>query len=154
MPTNYDNQPKSIDEPAPTVTASRRHHYLVNPSWGGHVQGVDNPAPVIIARQDKAPIYIVFVQGGPVAVEVYEGDSPVMIRIKQFMAAYGIVDIKMRMLRVPELLRIQGFPSDYKMVGNQSDQKKFIGNSVVPHVVKAWAEAMGMKLLDQNQKVA
>ncbi|WP_442800899.1 DNA cytosine methyltransferase, partial [Sphingobacterium sp. UT-1RO-CII-1] len=48
---------------------------------------------------------------------------------------------------VQELKVIQGFPSDYKLYGNQSDQKKFIGNSVVPHVVTAWAEAQGLKLL-------
>ena len=77
-----------------------------------------------------------------------------MIRIKQFMAAYGLVDIKMRMLRVLELLKIQGFPSDYKMAGNQADQKKFIGNSVVPHVVKAWAETLALKILGSQQLAA
>lgn len=65
-----------------------------------------------------------------------------MIRIKIFMSIYGIADIKMRMLKVPELLSIQGFPANYKLAGNQSDQKKFIGNSVVPHVVKAWTEPL------------
>ncbi|MCY1553875.1 C-5 cytosine-specific DNA methylase [compost metagenome] len=58
------------------------------------------------------------------------------------MSIYGIADIKMRMLKVPELKRIQGFPADYVLCGNQTDQKKFIGNSVVPHVVKSWCEAM------------
>ena len=78
-----------------------------------------------------------------------------MIQIKQFMSIYGLVDIKMRMLRVPELLKIQGFPENYQMVGNQSDQKKFIGNSVVPSVVKAWAEAFALNLLDEvKQKIA
>lgn len=154
MPTNYDNKPKSVDEPSPTVTASRRHHYLINPPWGIQMRDVENPSPVLIARQDKAPLYLVQVEGGPMSIAVYEGDSEIMIKIKKFMAVYGLVDIKMRMLRVPELLRIQGFPADYKMVGNQSDQKKFIGNSVVPHVVKAWAEAMGRRLLETNRKVA
>lgn len=42
----------------------------------------------------------------------------------------------------------QGFSVDYKMVGNQSDKKKFIGNSVVPVVVKKWAEAFGERLRD------
>lgn len=65
-----------------------------------------------------------------------------MVKIKQFMAMYGISDIKMRMLKVQELLKIQGFPADYHLHGNQTDQKKFIGNSVVPHVVEAWALAM------------
>jgi len=154
MPTAYRNQPKSVDEPAPTLTASRRHHYLINPSWGGNPGSIEEPCCVIVARQDKAPLYFVQVEQGPVSIAIYDNDSPVAIRIKQFMAAYGLVDIKMRMLRVPELLKIQGFPEDYQMVGNQSDQKKFIGNSVVPHVVKAWAEAMGRRLLELNQKVA
>lgn len=154
MPTAYQNQPKSVDEPAPTLTASRRHHYLINPSWGGHPGSIDEPCCVIIARQDKAPLYFVQVEHGPVSIAIFDNDSPVSVRIKQFMAAYGLVDIKMRMLRVPELLKIQGFPEDYKMVGNQSDQKKFIGNSVVPWVVKAWAEAMGAKLIESRKQVA
>jgi len=154
MPTNYDNQPKSLEEPAPTITASRRHHYIVNHIWGGNVSSVDAPGPTIIARQDKTPLYLISVKNGPVSVAVYDTDSPVMIRIKQFVVAYNIVDIKMRTLRVLELLRIQGFPETYKMVGNQSDQKKFIGNSVHPLVPKTWAEAIGLKLIEGRQKVA
>ena len=35
------------------------------------------------------------------------------------------------------------------------DQKKFIGNSVVPHVVKAWTEAMAIRIInDRITKVA
>ena len=70
------------------------------------------------------------------------------IKIKEFMVVYSLVDIKMRMLRVPELLKIQGFPDNYQMVGNQSDHKKFIGNSVHPLVPKNWAEAMGNRLIE------
>ena len=154
MPTSYGNKPKSVEEPAPTLQASRRHHYIVNPSHGGHSTSTDAPCPVIVARQDKAPLYVVMCENGPVAVEVYEGDSEIMIKIKQFMALYGLVDIKMRMLRVTELLSIQGFPCGYQLHGNQSDQKKFIGNSVVPHVVKAWAEAMGAKIIELKRKAA
>lgn len=155
MPTSYDNKPKSVDEPAPTLQATRRHHYIVNPSHGGHCTSTDQPCPVIVARQDKAPLYVVVAENGPVAVEVYDGDTEIMIKIKQFMAVYGLVDIKMRMLRVHELLSIQGFPVGYQLEGNQSDQKKFIGNSVVPHVVKAWTEAMAQRIIDkQKNKVA
>lgn len=154
MPTDFNNGPVSVEKPAPTITASRRHHYLINPSWGGNPCSVDAPCCVIIARQDKAPLYFVQVEQGQVAIAIYDNDSAISVKIKQFMAAYGLVDIKMRMLRVPELLKIQGFPEDYKMVGNQSDQKKFIGNSVHPLVPKEWAEAMGMKLIEARQKVA
>jgi DNA (cytosine-5)-methyltransferase 1 len=155
MPTNYNNGPKSIDEPAPTITANRKHHYIVNPSHGGHSTSTEAPCPVIVARQDKAPLYLVQVEHGLVAIAIYEGDPEIMIMIKQFMALYNLVDIKMRMLRVLELLKIQGFPSNYNLFGNQADQKKFIGNSVVPHVVKAWIESMAIKIIDLNkQKVA
>lgn len=148
MPTCYDNKPKSIEEPAPTLTASRRHHYIVNPSHGGHTTSTDAPCPVIIARQDKAPLSVVQCEGGQVSIYVYESDTAIAIKIKEFMVIYSLVDIKMRMLRVLELLKIQGFPESYQMVGNQSDQKKFIGNSVHPLVPKFWAEAMGVPLIE------
>ena len=57
------------------------------------------------------------------------------------MAEHGIIDIKMRMLLVDEMLRIQGFPEGYKLQGTQTDQKKFIGNSVVPLVAQKLVEA-------------
>lgn len=151
MPTSYDNKPKSVDDPAPTIQATRRHHYLVNPSHGGHCTSADAPCPVIVARQDKAPLYFVQAEEGPVSIAVYDHDSPVVIKIKQFMAVYNLVDIKMRMLRVHELLKIQGFPDGYILCGNESDKKKFIGNSVHPKVVKVWAEALIVKI-DNNYK--
>lgn len=154
MPTNFNNLPKSIEEPAPTITADRHHHYLINPSWGGNPGSIEQPCPVIIARQDKAPLYCVKVETGVFAVPVYDTDSEIMVKIKTFMAVYGLVDIKMRMLRVKELLKIQGFPENYKMVGNQSDHKKFIGNSVVPLVVKNWCEAYACKLFEDVKLVA
>ncbi len=153
MPTNFDNTPKSIEDPLPT-TADRHHHYIVNPSHGGNMTSIDAPCPVIVARQDKAPLYLVECDGGSVSIPVYSTDSAACIKIKEFMVAYNLIDIKMRMLRVTELLRIQGFPDKYQLHGNQSDQKKFIGNSVVPHVVKAWAEAMANRIIENNKKVA
>lgn len=155
MPTNYNNGPKSIEDPAPTITANRKHHYIVNPSHGGHSTSTEAPCPVIVARQDKAPLYLVQCETGRVAMAVYPDDTDIMIKIKEFMVVYDLVDIKMRMLRVPELLRIQGFPDGYQLEGNQSDQKKFIGNSVVPHVVKSWTLALANRIIeDENYKVA
>jgi len=69
------------------------------------------------------------------------------------MAMYGIYDIKMRMLRIDELLKIQGFPNNYILLGNQTQQKKFIGNSVVPIVVTRMAEAL-INSFTKNKKVA
>jgi DNA (cytosine-5)-methyltransferase 1 len=63
------------------------------------------------------------------------------IKIKEFMAMYGILDIKMRMLRIEELLRIQGFPAGYVLKGTVAAKKKFIGNSVETTVACKIAEA-------------
>ena len=148
MDTQFNNGPKSVEDPAGVITANRKHSYIINPSHGGHSTSTEAPCPVIIARQDKAPLYFVQVEHGQISIAVYEGDSEICILIKEFMVIHGLVDIKMRMLRVPELLKIQGFPDNYQMVGNQSDHKKFIGNSVHPLVPKHWAEAMGSRILE------
>jgi DNA (cytosine-5)-methyltransferase 1 len=147
-------QNQSIDQPAGTILPNDKHRlveatpFLLNPCWKQQVHSTDDPSPVLIAKQDKTPLYLVQYDKGRVAIAVYEDDSEVMIRIKEFMVIYELVDIKMRMLRVVELLKIQGFPEGYKLEGNQADQKKFIGNSVVPHVVKAWTMALAQRIID------
>jgi DNA (cytosine-5)-methyltransferase 1 len=141
----------SMEQPCPTlttkdrqavVTIDRKWHYLMNPQYFNNGGSVDAPCFTLIARMDKMPPYLITTDTGHMAIEVFETDSPMMVKIKEFMAMYGIVDIKMRMLKVPELLKIQGFPHNYTLSGSQADQKKFIGNSVVPIVPKVWAEAM------------
>lgn len=146
MPTNFDNKPTSIEDPLGTITANRKHHYIVNPSHGGCISSTNAPCPVIVARQDKAPLYLIQAEKGNMAIPVYDYDTEIVIKIKHFMVAYGLADIKMRMLRVPELKKIQGFPDEYILEGTQADQKKFIGNSVVPQVVKSWVEAIGLRI--------
>ena len=68
---------------------------------------------------------------------IQANDSPYTRIIKEFMQANGIKDITMRMLTVQELKEIQGFPKDYILLGNQAQQKKFIGNSVVPQQMES-----------------
>lgn len=55
---------------------------------------------------------------------------------------------------VIELKRIQGFPTDYKLVGNQTEQKKFIGNAVEVRQAKALAKCCYYSLLDYINKQA
>lgn len=142
MDTSFQNKGKSIDEPAPTILASRKHHYLMNPQYNNPGNSIEKPCPVIIARQDKAPLGLISCESGSgFIIPVYEDDCETMIKIKLFMAYFGIVDIKMRMLEVEELMRIQGFPKGYKLVGTKTEQKKYIGNSVEVTVAKAIFEA-------------
>jgi DNA (cytosine-5)-methyltransferase 1 len=114
------------------------------------MRDVDRPAPTLLATADKTPVYLVMTETGQKAIRIFDDDIEIVKKIKVFMALYGITNIKMRMLRVDELLKIQGFPDDYMLMGSQTNQKKFIGNSVVPNVVKAWALAMGSDLVKTN----
>lgn len=129
MNTAFSNVGSSIEQPSQTITANRKWHYLMNPQFASAGGSVNNPCFTLIARMDKMPPYLVEVEGG-IGIQVTPDDSPMTIKIKEFMALYGIIDIKMRMLRIPELKKIMGFPEDYVLIGTQADQKKFIGNAV------------------------
>jgi DNA (cytosine-5)-methyltransferase 1 len=132
LSNQHHNVGTSIHQPAPTILTGN-HHYLMHSyheaeGWPSFVR----------------------VEEGHISIVVLPTDSEVMVRIKRFMAAFGIVDIRMRMLRVRELKRIQGFPEGYYLAGNQTEQKKFLGNAVIPVVARRWAEALHTALLDQG----
>ena len=152
MNTNYGNVGSSIDEPSQTITANRKWHYLMNPQFANKGGSIDKPCFTLIARMDKMPPYLVSTKEG-LAIEVYETDSPATIQIKEFMALYGIADIRMRMLRIPELKRIMGFPEDYTLIGTQAEQKKFIGNAVEVNMARVLCEALCKKLNQKKQAV-
>lgn len=154
MNTSFSNIGSSIEEPAQTITANRKWHYLMNPQFNSAGRSVDNPCFTLIARMDKMPPYLVVTETGRVAVEIYDTDSPMTRKIKEFMALYGIVDIKMRMLRIPELKKIMGFPEDYMLIGTQADQKKFIGNAVEVNMARVLCEALARKIGNKLKRIA
>ncbi len=155
MDTHYDHIGTDLKDPANTITANRKWSYLMNPSWFGSISSTDEPAVTVIARQDKAPLYLLSVNESKfsLAIPVFENDPEIVIKIKEFMAVYNIYDIKKRMLLVPELLKIQSFPSDYYLAGSKTDQKKFIGNAVPPLVARAIAESMYLPLVEHICKI-
>ena len=122
----------------------------MNPQFNSPGSSIDDPCFTLIARMDKRPPCLIVTESGEMAIEIYETDSPMMIKIKQFMAMYGIVDIKMRMLVVDELKLIMGFPEDYVLIGTQAEQKKFIGNAVEVTIARKWCEALCAGLRDFN----
>ena len=151
MDTSYNNVGSSVDEPAHVITANRKWHYLMNPQFTCKGSSIDKPCFTLIARMDKMPPYLISTEKG-IAIEVYETDSPMTASIKEFMALYGIADIRMRMLNVRELKRIMGFPEDYTLIGTQSEQKKFIGNAVEVNMSRVLCEALCKRLYDNSQK--
>lgn len=152
MNTAFSNVGSSIEQPSQVITANRKWHYLMNPQFASAGGSVNNPCFTLIARMDKMPPYLVEVEGG-IGIQVTPDDSPMTIKIKEFMALYGIIDIKMRMLRIAELKKIMGFPEDYVLIGPQSDQKKFIGNAVEVNMARVLCEAICKELI-RKKKVA
>lgn len=151
--------PSSIDAPAPTVVSKPKQslvsckQYLLNPfSFKSDGSSIDKPCFTLIARMDKMPPYLVSTEEG-LGIEVYESDSPMTKKIKEFMAMYNIIDIKMRMLKISELKRIMGFPADYILKGSQAEQKKYIGNAVEVGMARVLCEALCERLEETKSRV-
>ncbi len=141
----------SLDRPAGTVTTNPKLNlvsakFLMNPQFESAGASIDKPCFTLIARMDKRPPYLVSTTDGEPCIVVYETDSPMTVKIKEFMALYGISDICMRMLKIQELKRIMGFPDTYVLVGTQTEQKKYIGNAVETHVACALCASLAYEI--------
>ena len=167
MNTSFGNTGSSIEVPSQVITANRKWHYLVNPQYSSAGGNINSPCFTLIARMDKMPPYLaecttepkdipsfIRIDGNVVIYEIYDTDSPMTVKLKEFMALYGILDIKMRMLKIPELKRIMGFPDGYKLIGTQADQKKFIGNAVEVTMARVLCEAVSRKLRELRKVAA
>lgn len=148
MDTNFGNVGASVDAPSRVITANHKQHYLMNPQFASPGSSVEEPCFTLIARMDKRPPYLIVTESGDMAIRVFSTDSPMMVKIKEFMSLYGIIDIKMRMLMIDELKLIMGFPEDYVLIGTQAEQKKFIGNAVEVTIARKWCEALCSGLRD------
>lgn len=153
-------QVSSIESPNPAVLTNPKQklvtcqQFLMNPQFASPGGSVDSPCFTLIAKMDKRPPYLISTESGDFAIAVYETDSPIMVKIKEFMAIYRIVDIKMRMLKISELKLIMGFPEDYVLLGTQADQKKFIGNAVEVTIARKLCEAICTSLKQPVLKIA
>lgn len=151
----------SLDNPAATLTTTPKINvvnpegFLLSHQYSNGCSGLQVPSQTVIAKQDKKPLHLVHVEYAGSAfygIAVYTTDTPAIRELKRLMAMCNVVDIKMRMLYVKELLRIQGFPESYILKGSTADQKKFIGNSVEVTMAKKMAEAYGPYLVQRLQK--
>ncbi|MCD0480446.1 DNA cytosine methyltransferase [Chryseobacterium sp. LC2016-29] len=167
MDTSFNNTGSSLEDPARTMTANRKWHYLMDAQYSRVGNDIENPCFTLIARMDKTPPYLVEIDNhkdselpdfikivdNVIIYEIYSSDSPMLIKIKEFMAHYGLKDIKMRMLKIQELKEIMGFPKDYILIGTQADQKKFIGNAVEVTIARKICEASAHRIL-KNKNAA
>lgn len=155
LDNQYGNgKPTSVESVSGCLTTNPKQHlvtierFLMNPQFASPGSSVDDPCFTLIARMDKRPPYLVVTEYGDMTIRIFTTDSPMTVKIKEFMALYGIVDIKKRMLTIEELLLIQGFPEDYVLIGIQAEQKKFIGNAVEVTIARKLCEALCSGLRD------
>lgn len=166
-------QLSNIDDPSPAILTTPKQkvvtvkRFLLNPQYSSAGGSVDNPCFTLIARMDKMPPYLV---GATMQSEnrptfilptdegymycIYDTDSPMMVKIKEFMAIYGIQDITMRMLKISELKLIMGFSEDYILTGTKAEQKKYIGNAVHTIVAKVLCESLAYTIHKLKSKIA
>ena len=142
--------PTIVNNPKQSIVSAER--FLANPySFKSNGGTIEKPCCTLIAHMDKAPLWLVTAEHGEICIAIFENDSPMTRKIKEFMAMYGIIDIKMRMLNIQELKRIMGFPEDYTLIGTQAEQKKFIGNAVEVNMSRVLCEALAERLSDYKR---
>lgn len=147
-------QISDIEKPNPAVLTTPKQklvsadRFLMNPQYQSVGGDIDKPCFTLIARMDKMPPYLVSTEKG-LGIKIYDTDSPATVRIKEFMALYNIIDVKMRMLSVDELKRIMGFPDNYVLVGTQAEQKKYIGNAVEVNMSRVLCQALCQALSEK-----
>jgi len=154
MDTQFKNTGCDLKNPCPTITANRKHFYLMNPQFTNKGASIEKPCFTLIARMDKMPPYLITSETGKVHIKINESDSDTMKKLKALCNEYGIIDVKMRMLLIAELLRIQGFGDKYKLAGSKANMKKFIGNAVECNQAKVLAEGIAIKVLGQLLETA
>lgn len=164
----HGNSGTGLDQPCPTLLTGT-HHYLLNPQFKSAGGSINDPCFTLIAKMDKRPPSLVTIEpeteGYPIITYVHpdffkDDEVDVETRIRVFMYVYGIRDIFMRMLNIPELKRIQGLnikaepgeeqEPDYILQGSKEKQKKYIGNAVEPRVVTAWIKAYHAEMFGLN----
>jgi DNA (cytosine-5)-methyltransferase 1 len=141
LTTSSVNKPMGV---LTTVPKPRIVTWLFDHQFGNKGNSIYKPAPTIIARQDKKPLYVanaLFKQVRDRSL-LASDDLPHERLLKHYMQANNILDITIRPLTIPEMLVIQGFPKNYILKGTVADRKKFIGNAVECNQAKVLFDAV------------
>jgi len=143
----------SVDDPLPTLDTSNRYA-LVEPFiteyyGNGGTEPVSKPLKTVTTKDHFALLE-------PFLIDNHTNGAPAEIKEPLHTVTtkgwfgliesnyHGRFDIRFRMLKNSELKRAQGFPDDYILTGNTTEQTKQIGNAVPVNTAKALAlAAMG-----------
>ena len=154
---NYDYSKlttSSIDSAAGTITVKPKHNIITSQftfdtQFNNASRSILRPAQTLIAKMDKKPIYFISAANQSHIDRRLDqpGDSEIIRKIRKFMREHHISDVKIRMLHIHELGKIQGFPPSFKFHGTKTNIYKFIGNSVAPIMAQKLAETNELALI-------
>jgi DNA (cytosine-5)-methyltransferase 1 len=148
---------KSLDKPSGAFTTVPKQNlvtcqFMDNPQWGGNSWSIDRPSFTLVARMDKAPPGLISAESGKGLPEDPEECEGAKREVLEYMSLHGIKDIMMRPLKIPEMLDIMGFGKEYPLAGNQTEQKRGIGNAVVCDYPQVWFEKLS-EIEDYQSKI-
>jgi DNA (cytosine-5)-methyltransferase 1 len=146
--------PKLAIEPLTTIAAQGRHHAVVMPPFlaayhGGRdsIRGCDEPA-YTVATSNQMGLIQPFLSGyyGKGSESPVDAPSPTMRTVQGHALvepdwSATVADCGYRMITAPEAKRLMGFPANYVLLGNQSEQFKQAGNAVTPPVAELLGRA-------------
>ncbi len=145
-----DNRNHDISRPIPTLDTSNRYALveplLVDFTHKNNPYPVGQPLRTITTKCHFGilePLCMEYYGNGqtkPVSVPLGTVTTKERFALIEPSAACGL-DIRFRMLKNHELKRAQGFPDDYEIKGNATEQTKQIGNAVPVNTAKALALA-------------
>jgi len=145
-----DNRNHKIERPLPTVDTSNRYG-LVEPLLVEY-HGTSKPYPVsepvkTITTKDRFALLEPFVfsigqsSTKDRARPIDEPLSTIVSKAEHCLIEPDVaLDIRFRMLKNHELKKAQGFPDDYEITGNTTEQTKQIGNAVPVNTARALAK--------------
>lgn len=136
---------RSLDEPLSTVTAGGQHHGLAVPfvsSFYGNDAGhaLDEAMPTQVGKDHHSlvvPPFLLSYYGGRDALAELDGPVPTMPTSNRHAViepgeTIAVEECGFRMFKVGEIKRAMAFPDNYRLLGNQDDQVKMLGNAVTP----------------------
>ena len=150
------NPPRSVDLPLSAITASRGFGSIVQPFvleyyGNGMAKSVNKPLGTVTTKDRFATVEpFLFSIGQNSAKDrsrsIHEPISTIVCKAEHCLVEPNsrLFDIRFRMLKNHELKRAQGFPDDYILTGNTTEQTKLIGNAVPVNTAKALAASVMM----------
>jgi DNA (cytosine-5)-methyltransferase 1 len=155
-PSSNQNQPfvtpreafKDIDDPSEKVTQySGKYGHLLEDIPPGfnylfYTERMGHPAPLFAWRSKFSGF-----------LYKLDPEEPTKTLVAHQGKYDGPFHWRNRKLTIPELIRIQGYPSSYKFVGSRISIQKQIGNSVAPKMGRALAKAVAKQLFNSDCEV-